>query len=90
MKLTPLNIVSAVGLVAAVLLLFDKSGPQSPMQADVSGLLAGLCVLMAVVAFVSDLIFRKFITGLNRIWIIEGAFILFTVVLMFILRMSIN
>ncbi|SMC97395.1 hypothetical protein [Pedobacter nyackensis] len=87
-KLTPLNIVSALCLVVAVLLLLDKKD-KGPQHIDVSGLLIGFCFLATVVAFISDQIFRRFIPSLKKLWIIEGVLIVFIIILIFIIKASI-
>lgn len=85
-KLTPLNIVSALALVTGVLYLWNRKTPQ---HVDVSGILAAFCLLVAVIAFVSDLIFRKFIPSLKKLWIIESVLIVFIVILIFLIKGSI-
>lgn len=87
-KLTPLNIVSALGLVVAVLILIEKKD-NGPHHVDVSGLLSGFCFVAAVVAFISDQIFRKFVPSLKKLWIIESVLIVFIVILIFIIKASI-
>ncbi|WP_367868719.1 hypothetical protein [Pedobacter sp. WC2423] len=89
MKLTPLNIVSS-GCIVFALLLFFSPDKQLPVQKGMNGLLTGLCILTAIIAFISDLIFRKFIPLLGKLWIVECALIIFTVVLMVILRVSLG
>lgn len=89
-KLTPLNIVSAVCLTVAVLLLYKKreignAGPDSLID-----LMAGMGVLAGVVAFISDQIFRKFVPRLKKLWIIEGVLIVFMIILIFIIKTSIR
>lgn len=88
-KLTPLNVVSAVCLVIAALLLFDKKA-QQPGYVDITGLLIGFNLLTAVVAFVSDLIFRKFIPTLKKLWVVEGVLVIFIIILIFIIKTSIR
>ncbi|WP_316792470.1 hypothetical protein [Pedobacter frigoris] len=85
-KLTPLNIVSALALVTAVLYLWYRKPPE---HVDVSGILAFFSFLVAVIAFVSDLIFRKFIPSLKKLWIIEGVLIAFIIILIFIIKASV-
>lgn len=87
-KLTPLNIVSALCLVVAVMLLLDKKA-SVPQYVDVTGLLSGFSFLTAVIAFISDQIFRKFIPSLKKLWIIESVLIVFIVILIFIIKASI-
>lgn len=89
MKLTPLNIITSVCLVLAVMLLFSPS-PQFPVQKGMNGLIVGLCFLAAIIAFISDLIFRKFIPLLRNLWLVECAFIVFTLVLMVVLKMTVG
>lgn len=86
-KLTPLNIVSALALVTAVLYLWYRKPPQ---HVDVSGILAAFSFLVAVIAFISDLIFRKFIPSLKKLWIIESVLIVFIIILIFIIKVSIK
>jgi hypothetical protein len=88
-KLTPLNIVSALALVIAALVLIEKRPPGYNSHINVTGLLTGFCLLVAVIAFVSDLIFRKFIPSLKKLWVIEGVLIVFIVILIFIIKVSI-
>jgi len=89
LKLTPLNIVTSGCLVLALLLFFSPD-KQLPVQKGMNGLLVGLCVLTAIIAFISDLIFRKFIPLLGKLWIVECALIVFTVVLMVILKVTLG
>jgi len=80
LKLTPLNIITSGCLVAGGLLLF--STPQKlPVQNGMNNLITGLCFLAAIIAFISDLIFRKFIPLLRNLWVVECAFIVFTIAL---------
>lgn len=88
-KLTPLNIVSSICLVIGVLLLLDKQ-VQRPGQIDMTYTLAGFSFLSAIVFFVSDLIFRKFVASLKKLWIIEGVLVIFIVILVFIIKSSIS
>ncbi|WP_235324515.1 hypothetical protein [Pedobacter lusitanus] len=89
MKLTPLNIVTSGCLVLALLMFFGPD-KELPVQKGVNGMLIGLCVLTAIIAFISDLIFRKFIPLLSKLWIVECALIVFTVVLMIILKVTLG
>ncbi|WP_316813292.1 hypothetical protein [Pedobacter heparinus] len=86
-KLTPLNIVSALALVTALLYLWYRKPPQ---HVDVSGILAGFSFLIAIIAFISDQVFRKFIPGLKKLWIIEGVLIVFIILLIFIIKVSMD
>jgi hypothetical protein len=72
----------------AFLMLFSP-GQQVPVQKGMNTLLTGLSFLAAIIAFISDLIFRKFIPLLRNLWVVECAFIVFTLVLMVILKLTI-
>jgi hypothetical protein len=88
-KLTPLNIVSAIFLVIAVLMMLEKSPAPSEKTIDLSRILMWFSFLIVLVSFISDQIFRKFIPELKKIWAIECAFIVFTIILVFIIKVSI-
>lgn len=85
-KLTPLNIVSAACLVFGIFILWEQ-GPEMkrPLPVSAPGLLAGFCLISAAVFFVSDLVFRKFVPSLMKLWAIEGVLIVFMIVLVYIL-----
>lgn len=79
-KLTPLNILVAILITGmAYLLIFpDESGWH---------LLGSVSLLMlCVVSFISDIIFRFFIKDLKRIWIVEICFLIFAIVLIIIIK----
>lgn len=88
-KVTPLNFVTAISLVMAGLLIFNKAKVINGMEQQVNGLWMAVCFLSAFIAFLSDQIFRKFIPLTRNLWVIEGAFIVFTLVFLFILKLSI-
>lgn len=88
-KLTPLNIVSSICLVASVLLFVSKQAPR-PQHIDITPLLAWLSLLSAMVFFVSDLIFRRFILSLKKLWIVEGVLVIFIIVLVLIITSSLK
>jgi len=89
-KLTPLNIVSAIGVAVSVLLFVSKAQPQRPQYIDVTGMMAWFSLLAALIFFVSDLIFRRFIPGLGKLWVVEGVLVVFIVILIFIIKSSIS
>ncbi|NRF40977.1 hypothetical protein [Pedobacter foliorum] len=89
-KLTPLNIVSAICLVIAVLLLINKKEEGNPKYVDITGILVGFSFLTAIVAFISDQIFRRFILNLKKLWVVEGMLVIFITILIFIIKASIS
>lgn len=87
-KLTPLNIVTAISLVMAGLLVFDKVKMTRGLEQQVNGVWMAVCFLTAFISIISDQIFRKFIPLTRNLRVIEGAFIVFTMVFLFILKLS--
>lgn len=89
-KLTPLNIVSAICLVIGIMLLINKKEEGNPKYVDITGILIGFSFLTAIVAFISDQIFRRFILNLKKLWVVEGVLIIFIIILIFIIKASIS
>jgi len=85
LKLTPLNIITSGCLVMGVYLLISPA-QKMPVQNEMNRLITGLSFLAAIIAFISDLIFRKFIPLLRNLWVVECAFIVFTIALTVILK----
>ena len=79
-RLTPLNILTSVLLVAIAYLFIyqDNEGWRVLGSVSVLGL--------ALLSFITDLIFRRLIKDLKRIWIVELVFIIFAAVLMVLLQ----
>ncbi len=77
-------------LVAAVLLFMGKTQTQRPQHIDVNGMLAWFSILSAVVFFISDLIFRRFILSIKKLWVVEGVLVTFIIVLVLILTTSLQ
>ena len=81
LRLTPLNVVSSVLLVSIAYLLID---------ADESGwreLGAIPLLVMFALCFISDLVFRRLIPDIKRIWLFELLFLIFVALLMVLIRM---
>jgi hypothetical protein len=88
-KITPLNIVSALGIMLAVLLLFNNKLVIKQGDLSYRGLLIAFCLLMVFIAFLADQVFRKLVPSLSKIWLLELALIVLTVILLIILKISI-
>ncbi|HEX8607075.1 MAG TPA: hypothetical protein VF679_00385 [Pedobacter sp.] len=88
LKLTPLNIVSAVCLTAGILLLVNKKQSLQATPDALIDLMAGLTVLAAIIAFLSDQIFRKFIPSVKKLWVVEGVLVIFILILILIIKTS--
>jgi hypothetical protein len=89
LRLTPLNIVSALSIMAVFTLLLDKKQLLKPVNEEYKGVIIAMCLLVLFVSFLSDQIFRKFIPSLARLWLIQLAMIFLTVILVAILKVSI-
>lgn len=85
LKITPLNIVGAISLVyAAYRIIYPTNN--AVLQINTSGLLIFVLICLALVTFVTDLIFRFTLKDLKRVWIVELIFIVIAVILMLILQ----
>ncbi|MGV3507700.1 MAG: hypothetical protein ACO1N7_00320 [Sphingobacteriaceae bacterium] len=76
LRLTPLNILTSIILVSIVYLLIYQDTEGWRVLGTVS------LIVIAILCFITDLIFRRFVKDLKRIWIIELVFIIFAAVLM--------
>ena len=80
---------SALSLMLAFALIIKKSWLLSPQNEEFSGLMIALCVLVLFVSFLGDQIFRKFISTLGKLWVMQLALIVFTLVVILILKISV-
>ncbi|SKB89005.1 hypothetical protein SAMN05661099_3299 [Daejeonella lutea] len=80
LRLTPLNIFSSILLVSMTyLLLFpDENGWRFLGLVPLAGLL--------LVSLISDLLFRRLIVDLKRIWLFELLFLIFVAVLIVLIK----
>jgi hypothetical protein len=79
-RLTPLNIVSSILLVSlAYLLLFPGVGGWRDLGA------VPLLILF-ILSFISDVIFRRLVQNIKRIWLFELLFLIFVVILILLIR----
>jgi hypothetical protein len=72
------------------MLLINKKEEGNPKYVDITGILIGFSFLTAIVAFISDQIFRRFILNLKKLWVVEGVLIIFIIILIFIIKASIS
>jgi len=84
LRITPLNIVAALAL-AFLVASFFKTEPNRG-HVDFSVFYKVILGGMALVAFITDMIFRFIFKDLKRIWFVELAFISLTVILFLILQ----
>ncbi|WP_316736463.1 hypothetical protein [Pedobacter aquatilis] len=85
LRITPLNIISAIslGLVVANILGTKNNAPR---QIDMSGFYLFILGCLILVTFITDIIFRFTLKDLKKIWIVESIFVVFTVILIFIIQ----
>lgn len=80
LRLTPLNMLTSALLVSVVYLLVFRDSEGWRVLGSIS------LVALAAISFLTDLIFRRFVKDLKRIWIIELLFIIFAAVSMVLLQ----
>lgn len=88
-RLTPLNIISALSIMVVVSLIINKSWLLAPANVEFKGLFIALGLLVFFVSFLCDQIFRKFIPTLARLWLIQLMVVVLTVVFVFVLKISV-
>jgi len=81
LRLTPLNIVSSLLLVSIAYVLFfpDENGFRE--------LGSILLIILLILSFITDQVFRRFIPQLKRIWLIELLFIIFVTELTILIKL---
>ncbi|HCN82042.1 MAG TPA: hypothetical protein DIT07_00245 [Sphingobacteriaceae bacterium] len=79
-RLTPLNVISSILLVAvAWLYIFaDDTGWRR--------LGAIPLIVLWILSFIADIVFRRYLKDLKRIWIVELVFIIFVAILILIIQ----
>ena len=81
LRLTPLNIVSSLLLVSIAYQLF------LPHEIGFNELGSITLLILLILSFVTDQIFRRLIPQLKRIWLIELLFLIFVAVLMILIKL---
>ncbi|WP_017257422.1 hypothetical protein [Pedobacter arcticus] len=83
LKLTPLSLVIAVCFTYAAYLIL---GLETETRGIGNGVKIAYTLVLVVILFLTDLLFRRFIESKKWIWLIQGSFILIIVVLMIIFQ----
>lgn len=80
LRLTPLNIVSSVFLVSIAYLMIypDDNGWRELGSVPL--------FVLFVLSFITDLVFRRLVPDLKRIWLFELLFLIFVALLIILLR----
>ncbi len=84
LKLTPLNIITALAFAYLMYSLFNKISVTK--QYNMGVFYKFILLALILVTFVSDLIFRFTLKNIKKIWLVELAFICFTVIVILILK----
>jgi len=80
LRLTPLNILTSALIVSIIYLLIYRDAEGWRVLGTIP------LILLTVLSFVTDLIFRRFVNDIKRIWIIELVFIIFATILMLLIQ----
>jgi hypothetical protein len=80
LRISPLNIVSSILIVGSAYLLLFPGETNLTFPSMLSML------ILVSICFIADLIFRRLIVDLKRIWLFELLFLIFVGSLIFILK----
>jgi drug/metabolite transporter (DMT)-like permease len=81
LRLTPLNLVSSFVLVSIGYQLFF------PDENKFRELGSIRLIILLILSFIADQVFRRYIPQLKRIWLIEVLFLIFVAVLMTLIKL---
>jgi O-antigen/teichoic acid export membrane protein len=85
LRITPLNIVSAIGLGLVVVNLVSEKNT-APRHVNMDGFYLLILGCLILVTFITDMIFRFTLKDIKRIWVVELIFVVIAAVLMLILQ----
>ena len=80
LRLTPLNLLTSALIVSIIYLLIYKDAEGWRVLGTIP------LIFLALLSFIADLIFRRFVKEIKRIWIIEVVFIIFATILMLLIQ----
>ena len=80
LRLTPLNIISSIFLISIGELLLSTE------DRNFSGIGLSSLIILFVISFIADQLFRRLIPEQKRIWLFELVFLIFVAVLMTLIR----
>ena len=80
LRLTPLNLLTSVLIVSIIYLLIYRDAEGWRVLGTIP------LIFLVLLSFLADLIFRRFIKDIKRIWIIELVFIIFATILMVLIQ----
>ena len=85
-RLTPLNIITSLGVVLWAMSYFQTKQTVELDQFDMSPLYKIILGSLVLVSVVTDLIFRFLFKDLKRIWLVELVFISLTIILFLLFK----
>ena len=83
LRLTPLNIVTSLLIVSTI---FLPLSPDGNLFRKIGGI---PFIILVILSFITDQVFRRYIPELKRIWLIELLFLIFVAVLTILIKMYI-
>jgi hypothetical protein len=83
LRITPLNLVVAVCFTYAIYCLLGLENKESGVS-NIDKVLYTLA--LALILFLTDILFRRFVENNKWIWLIQGSFIILIVVMMIIFQ----
>lgn len=82
-KITPINLMVAVCITYAMYCLLGLEQTTSGISNNIKVI---YILILALVLFLTDIIFRRFVESNKWIWLIQGSFILLIIVMMIIFQ----
>ncbi|MFD1256568.1 hypothetical protein ACFQ3S_07145 [Mucilaginibacter terrae] len=87
LRLTPLNFAVAFFIVLAIITwIYKPVAVTGERYTEMSGTIALVFLLFAVMSFFLDMIFRNFFSQMKLLWMIEISFIVLTAVIYLLVR----
>lgn len=83
MKITPLNLTVAACFIFVIYLIF---GLREQVGGISNNIKAIYTLALALILFLTDILFRRFIESTKWIWLIQGSFIILIIVMMIIFQ----
>ncbi len=83
MKITPLNLAVAACFTFAIYLILGLGEKVGGISNNIK---AAYTLALAVILFLTDILFRRFIESNKWIWLIQGSFIILIIVMMIIFQ----
>lgn len=83
LRLTPLNIVTSLLIVSTI---FLPLSPDGNLFRKIGGI---PFIILIILSFITDQVFRRYIPELKRIWLIELLFLIFVAVLTILIKLYI-